>query len=153
MVLLPVLIKLFLAPHQFGHLYPILNKKISSLVWGWSSICALHLLATFVNAAKCCSCCKLCISFQMTNTISVCGVCHRACRSLCCVFLLNGFPFSLGIFSILFHMWYCVLYSNHSRLRQLTEAAPFSITGFRALCSRNLTSAPQHLLSSSGKSL
>lgn len=152
MVLLPVLIKLFIAPHQFGHLYPILNKQTSSLVWGWLSMYALDLLATSVNAAKWWSHCRFCISFRMTN-ISVCGVCHRARRSLCCVFSLNGFPFSLGVFSILFQMWYQLLCSNHSGLRQLTEAAPFSIIGFWALCSRNLTTAPQHVLSSSGKSL
>lgn len=123
------------------------------MVWGWSSMCALHRLAASVNAAKCWSHCRFCVSFQMTSIISVCGVCHRACRSLCCVFLLIGYPFSLGVFSILFHMWYHILCSNHSRLRQLAEAAPFSITGFWALCSRNLLSAHQHVLSSSGKSL
>lgn len=77
----------------------------------------------------------------------------QSLQVLCCVFFLNGFPFSLGVFSIWFHMWYQVQYSNHSGLRQTTEAAPFSITGFWALCSGNLTTAPQHVLSSSGKSL
>lgn len=123
------------------------NKTVSAIMLIWASVSNLklrnirfglglitHLCSGAVgNLCQCCkvmepSCCRFCISFQMTSFVSVCGVCHRACSSLCCVFSLNGFPPSGGVFSILFHMWYHVAFSNHAELRQLTEAAPFSVS-------------------------